>query len=153
MLNIREFELSDAQTVFNWRNEPYIVNLGSLKKTVTWDEHLNWFNNTVKGIDRKAFILEINNIPAGQIRFDLETKDSCFVSVYLIQEFSSKGYGVDFIKLGCKRIFSKWEWVKNVYALVRRDNEVGQKAFIKADFIGNYSYEDETHVSYVLTRS
>lgn|ERR1035437_1140742 len=153
MLNIREFEINDAPTVFNWRNEPYIVNLGSLKKGVTWDEHLNWFKNTLKGTDRRAFILQINNTPAGQVRFDRETQDSCFISVYLIEEFSGKGYGIEFIKLGSKKIFSEWKNIKNIYALVKMDNTVGQKAFIKADFIEDKSYQDKGHLLYVLKRT
>jgi len=151
MIKLRTVTLDDAQTIFQWRNEPYIVNLGSLRKTVIWEEHLSWMKDTVRGINRKAFIIEINNIPAGQIRFDLHSQNSCFVSVYLIKEFAGKGYGIEFIKLGCATIFLQWEQVKIIYALVRRDNEVGNKAFIKAGFLLDTTIEDIEHIGYSLT--
>lgn len=151
-LTIREFKLDDAQTVFKWRNDPYIANLGSLQRTVTWEEHIKWFNTTINGTNRKAFITEVNNLPAGQVRFDKETESACFISVYLIKEFAGNGYGVEFIKLGCKEIFLNWESLLDIYAVVRRDNKVGQKAFIKAGFKEDTVFQDETHFSFVLRR-
>lgn len=150
---LRKIKFDDAQTVFNWRNEPYIANLGTLKKTVTWEEHVNWLNNTLKETDRKAFILEIDKVPAGQVRFDRQAEEVCVISVYLIKQFWGKGYGIELIKKGCHEIFSEWKEVKSIQALVRRDNETGQKAFIKAGFIENEFLKDENHFCYVLGRS
>jgi UDP-2,4-diacetamido-2,4,6-trideoxy-beta-L-altropyranose hydrolase len=153
MIRLREIEISDVQIVFNWRNDPYIVNLGSLKKTVSWDEHMAWFKKTLTGVDRKAFILEINHMSAGQVRFDMHLENSCLISVYLIKEFSGKGYGIEFIKLGCRKIFSEWGKVKTIYALVRLDNKVGQKAFLKAGFLEDSYFQDENHIRYLIDRS
>src|SRR6476659_5833063 len=105
MIRIRNFEPGDAKIIFQWRNDPYIVNLGSLKKEVTWNEHMVWFNFTLKATSRRAFITEIEGKPAGQIRFDKETEDSCLISIYLIREYSGKGFGLEIMKLGCAKIF------------------------------------------------
>ncbi len=150
MLTIRPLNANDLYLVFNWRNDPEIVNLGSLKRSVTWDEHLIWFNTTLIGLNRKAFILEINDMPVGQIRFDKKAFDSCLISVYLSKVYSGKGYGIEFINLGCKKINSEWDQLKKIYALVRIDNIIGQKAFIKAGFIEDESNQDQNHFSFLL---
>lgn len=151
-LNIRKVNDKDVLTIFNWRNSSYIVGLGSLGLTVTWEEHLNWFNETLKENKRKAFILEVNGKAAGQIRFDQDQQSTCFISVYLSEEFSGRGYGIDFIKQGCTKLFSEWTIIKNICALVKNDNEIGQKAFVKSGFVRDVLFEDDNHLFYILKR-
>lgn len=152
MLTIREFRQEDAKLIYNWRNNPYIVNLGSLKKTVTWDEHNDWFKRTLKSETCKAYILEVDNIPAGQVRFDLETESIAFISIYLIENFSNKGLGIPFMELSRQFIFNTWPKLQFIIAIVRKENKIGQRYFLKANFIQDEQYNDLEHFGFSFRR-
>ena len=48
----------DVDLVFSWRNDPFIVALGSLQQTVTLDEHRKWFQQSLLDRHRLLFIIE-----------------------------------------------------------------------------------------------
>src|SRR5439155_13795208 len=129
--------LEDAQMVFRWRNDPFILTRGSSQSQVPRDEHLKWFNETVQGSVRKMFIILISDEEAiGQVRFDRISDEEATVSIYLLQAFTGKGYGVEVIRLACREIFKLWN-IQNVVACVRSDNPYARAAFLKAEFSDN----------------
>jgi RimJ/RimL family protein N-acetyltransferase len=136
IIKLKPLDKTDAEIVFQWRNDPFIYNLGTQQKTVEWEEHLKWINDTITNKTRKAFIILIDNIPAGQVRFDRESpgSENCVISVYLIELFTGKGYGIEAIKAGCNEIRKIWSQKLSVFAEVRKDNVNSQKAFVKAGF-------------------
>jgi RimJ/RimL family protein N-acetyltransferase len=152
MLTIKAFRYEDANLIFNWRNDPYIVNLGSLKKTVTCEEHYTWFNRTLISETCKAYILEVDHIPAGQARFDLESESIAFISIYLIEQFSNKGLGIPFMELSCQSIFKTWPNLQSIIAIVRKENKIGQRYFLKANFIQDEQYNDLEHFGFSYRR-
>lgn len=140
---LRPANLGDLDMVFRWRNDPFILAHGSLRREVEREEHQKWFAETVSGKARQMFIILEHQIlepqvtgadkAIGQIRFDRESSRECVVSVYLLQEFTGRGYGVQAIRMGCAAIFQTWD-VDRVVACVRFDNQAGRTAFLKAGF-------------------
>ena len=158
MSNFRKMVVEDAPLVYQWRNDPFIMKLGSLQQTVTWEDHFNWIKNTVEGNKRRAFILLKNSTPCGQIRFDafetdnITTEDSCVVSVYLLEQYTGKGQGVQYLKEVCAAFFQNNLNIKNIYAFVRDDNAAGQKGFEKAGFQKITNNVPEYHRGYIMQR-
>lgn len=140
----------DAAMVFSWRNDPFIASLGSLQKTVTWEEHSNWIAQVLKNPLRKAFIISVDGIPAGQIRFDKTEADEnkCIISVYLIKEFTSKGLGVKVIEEGCELIANTWSTLTEIEAYVLRTNTKGQQAFKNAGFAYMHTLSSDTELAF-----
>ncbi|MBZ5647599.1 MAG: GNAT family N-acetyltransferase [Acidobacteriia bacterium] len=153
-VSLRPATLADADLVFGWRNDPFIVARGSSQKTVSRDEHANWFQATVTGSERRMFIVEVDQQPAGQVRFDRVDGESCVVSAYLLERYTGRGLGVEAIRDGCRRIFGKWD-VQVVIACVRQDNPAGRAGFLKAGFQENSSprHCPPQHVELTLTRT
>jgi RimJ/RimL family protein N-acetyltransferase len=150
---LRPAVFKDVKMVFEWRSDPFIVKHGSSQQAVRWQEHLEWFKKTVKGDIRKMFIIEKDEHPIGQVRFDRLDEERCIISIYLLQEFTNKGYGVEAIYHGCLEIFKLWN-VQKVIACVRFDNLRAKSAFLKAKFIAkdvpNACAKD--HFTLVLSR-
>jgi len=144
----------DARMVFRWRNDPYLIARGSSQRAVTWAEHQEWFKENQRSDHRVMFIIQRGRLPLGQIRFDRLNNSSCVISVYLLEEFTHKGYGVSAIRYGCREIFNLWD-IQEVVAYVRHDNPVARLAFIKAGFIeSDPKIEDsESHYTIRLARS
>jgi RimJ/RimL family protein N-acetyltransferase len=144
----------DAEMVFEWRNDPYIVARASSQRTIRRDEHIAWFEETMKSDQRKMFIVQMGSKPIGNVRFDRIDEDNCFISAYLLEQFTGGGYGVEAIKQGYTEIFKEWD-VQKIVSCVRSDNLNGRSGFIKAGF-SEYRHADfcsEAHFTLVLHRS
>jgi RimJ/RimL family protein N-acetyltransferase len=128
--------MQDAETVFLWRNSPFIVARGSLQKMVAWEEHLQWFCETVVGSKRKLLIVLVDGQPVGQVRFDRVDDDTMAISVYLIETHTGRGLGVDAIRIGCDMLFTDLS-VARIVACVREDNVAAQSGFRKAGFVAS----------------
>lgn len=141
MVLLRLATINDAQLVFEWRNDPWIVNLGLSKKEVLWEEHYEWFKNSLKNQRRKIFIIEYENILIGQVRFEKKSVDQAEISIYLIKKYTGYGLGVVAIKKGCQEIFSLWE-INKIVAEIRSNNHSSLSAFKKAGFYSSFSQQD-----------
>jgi RimJ/RimL family protein N-acetyltransferase len=133
VIELRPATIADQDIVFRWRNDPFIVAHGSSNRAVSWEEHQNWFAETISGKSRKMFIVIDQGKPIGQIRFEHENQHDCVVSVYLLQEYTGRGYGLRVIALGCALIFDAWD-VDRIIACVRLENRAGRSVFLKAGF-------------------
>jgi len=132
-ISLRPATMSDREMVFRWRNDPFIVARGSFLREVGWEEHKTWFEEVITGNTRRMFIVHDQGNPIGQIRFDRINRQECVVSVYLLEAFTGRGWGVQAILLGCAAIFEAWD-VGRVVACVRLENRLGRSAFLKAGF-------------------
>ena len=134
MERLRPVTADDARLVFAWRNDPQIIAVGTLQRSVTWDEHEEWFKETVGGERRKMFIVQEGDEPIGQVRFERMDGGQCAISVYLLEKFTGKGLGVDAIRYGCWEICRHWN-IQKIVACVRSDNKHARSAFLKAGFL------------------
>lgn len=130
---LRPATMDDREMVFRWRNDPFILGHGSSQREVQWEEHKQWFENTIFGESRKTFIVLNQGDPIGQVRFDRQDEQTAVVSVYLLQAFTGRGLGVQAIRMGCDAIFESWV-IDRIVACVREDNLASRSAFLKAGF-------------------
>lgn len=132
-IQLRSAVLDDAEIVFGWRNLASIVEMGSLMREVTWDEHRQWFAESVNGDKRWLLIILIDDKPAGQVRFDWTNPGGAEVSVYLLPGFTGHGFGVQAIEEGCRLVLEAGRAIQ-IDAWVREDNARSLAAFRKAGF-------------------
>ena len=134
-IKVREAVLEDAEILFAWRNDPFLVSKSSSQKKVQWDGHLEWFKDTIEGDYRKIYVVCKEEQPIGQIRFDLYSKHTAIVSAYLSPEFIGKGWGKTAIHNGCLAMFFYEQWnVQIVIACIRSNNAASQYVFLKVGF-------------------
>lgn len=152
-VSLRPLTRDDARTVFEWRNMPQIVARATSGRTVAWDEHVRWIEETVSGDNRRAYIIEDSGRPVGQTRFDRNGEQSCVISVYLVPGHVGRGVGSYAITEGCRRIFADWP-ITEVIACVQDGNERGRAVFPKCWFDEYRGVErcPARHHTFVLTR-
>lgn len=155
-LSLRIAVKQDAKLIFEWRNDPWIIQKGSLNKTVTWEEHENWFLSLIDDPLRHMFIIEVDGKPAGQVRFmSMDHKSMAEISIYLMQDFINKGLGVRALKEACEQITSYLN-INHAIAYILEKNQQSKKAFLKAGFksLDHFKNIDvptlENHLIYVL---
>lgn len=132
-VTLRPAVAEDAAMVFQWRNDPFIVERGSSQRMVSWEEHSRWFHETVKGVTHRMFIVLVRGSPAGQVRFDRIGGDTCVISAYMLETYTGRGLGVEAIRRACDVLFEEWA-VATIVACVRADNRPAHTGFCKAGF-------------------
>lgn len=129
---LRDAVEEDAKLIFEWRNDPWIIERGSLNKTVTWEEHSGWFTGLLASPSSHMFIVEIDGTPAGQVRFVGENTH-VDISIYLLKEFIGGGMGVSAIRQACEKIPEILD-TKYIVAHILDGNTQSIRAFEKAGF-------------------
>jgi RimJ/RimL family protein N-acetyltransferase len=150
-ISLRPATAADAKLIFEWRNDPVIVRLGSSQREVTWTEHEEWFSQSITSGKRRIFIVQNDGVPIGQVRFDLLESSECVISAYLLTEFTGRGWGVEAMRSGCEMIFEIWP-IQSVSACVRAENKAVQSALAKVGFEEIASKAVPGHKAFQLMR-
>ena len=73
---MRRTRLKDLITYFNWVNEKEVIKSSFKSKPTGIKEHTKWFRNQIKNKKSIMFVLEVNKLPVGQIRFNIFNKQA-----------------------------------------------------------------------------
>lgn len=142
MIQLRPVTKQDKKLLFQWRNLPEIIENSAGQKPVTAKEHTKWFNELLNVKRHLAFVVAASDEDVGHLRFDV-VKDEplvCVVSIYLLKEHRSKGYGAEALRLGIEKVKEHWPTAQVVCALVAKDNRDGVRFFQKCGFSREYKY-------------
>ncbi|MDT0649645.1 GNAT family N-acetyltransferase [Autumnicola edwardsiae] len=127
-LQLRRLEDKDCLLLFEWINDPEVRRNAFNSKEINLEEHKEWFYNIRKSDYSKIYVLEQENEPIGQIRFDRE-KDYWKISYSIDRRYRGQGLGTRILELGISKIKGKFRaWVKN-------GNPKSKKVFEKLGFV------------------
>lgn len=151
-VTLRRAAAADADLVFTWRNDPFVLARGSTQRSVGAEEHRAWFAASLASAARQLWIASVGAAPAGLVRFDRGPADAAVISVYLIERYCGRGLGVIVIKEASRLAFAAWP-VEKIVAFVRTDNDGARRAFLRAGFAPE-SVENtpDAHAALVLRR-
>lgn len=134
-VSLRPATPEDADRVFTWRNDPWIVSLSTSRSTVAWREHQAWFGQMM---DRSCHLLFIVNdaegTPSGTVRVDRTVPGEAVITIYLMRDYTGRGMGPQAIALACRAAHEMWPDLIQVMARIRADNGPSIKAFTRAGF-------------------
>lgn len=133
-ISLRPAVPADEERIFDWRNRPEIVALGSSHQSVDRAKHGAWFAESLCGAVRSLYIVEVNGQPSGQIRFDWGERRRAEVSIYLLSGFTGRGLGLAALREGCRLALASGR-VDGVVARIRHENLRSRSAFVKAGFV------------------
>ncbi|NFA59979.1 GNAT family N-acetyltransferase [Clostridium sporogenes] len=130
---LRDVTEKDIDLLFNWVNDTSVRKNSFNTKIINYEEHKEWFEKKIIAEDSYMFILEINSIPVGQIRVDIQEKAG-IIDYSIDKNYRAKGYGLlILIKLEEKIIDSISELEKLV-GKVKNGNIASQQSFLKANY-------------------
>jgi RimJ/RimL family protein N-acetyltransferase len=70
MLTIRPVTYEDAQTLFEWRNDPLTRAMSRNANEIGWDSHVSWLEQRLERENPDIFICEIDGSAVGTFNFD-----------------------------------------------------------------------------------
>jgi RimJ/RimL family protein N-acetyltransferase len=153
-MHLRAATEHDVQTIFAWRNDPWIVELSARRTGVAWDQHVRWFNKVLHSGEHLLFVIEGENGGMGCVRLDRQGVAAAVVTIYLLQPYVGRGFGVAALRQACQAAFQNWSQLQTVHAYIRPENTPSLKAFAKAGFVkgGQAALGPEEPVEMILTR-
>lgn len=136
---IRLAKLEDLTLYFKWVNEPSVrknsIDTGQISLVL----HEKWFLNKLNSDNSILLVLELNEVPIGQLRFDIED-EIVLIDYSIDQEFRLRGFGNLLIQRGIDYFMkiSKNDEKDFVFrGIVKRINTASIKVFIKNGFLEN----------------
>lgn len=87
-MNIRPAQMSDADILFQWRNDPLTREMSKNRDPVSWETHIKWLAGRLARSEPHLYIAEID-CPVGTFRLDGDE-----ISYTVAPESRGKGLGL-----------------------------------------------------------
>jgi RimJ/RimL family protein N-acetyltransferase len=134
MFDFRPARMSDADTLFAWRNDP--VTRAGFRSTaeVPREDHDRWMQfNVLQGYPTHiVMIAETDEGSCGVVRFDADRRDvmSYETSVIVAPNFRGRGLGAPMLAAACANMSGC-----KLHTVVRPENAASRKTFEGAGFV------------------
>ncbi len=129
----RKVNKDDLNLLFEWVNDPLVRSNSFNTDTIAFEDHKRWFENTLLNEDRIIFILLDEDIPVGQIRFDIEG-DKAYIDYSVSKDMRGKGYGKVLLDMGVSNLKEIRPEIKTVIGLVKPENADSRNCFINSGY-------------------
>lgn len=146
----RRVRHEDCDTLFGWRNTPWLIELGASRRVVPYGEHQQWFAESLTSQKRELFIVEVLGAPVGMIRFDLLDANDAEVSIYLMPPYQGRGYGRQAF-LASAPDFMMRRGISRIIARVLPQNARSARFFENLEF-RQASFDDTLGYLFILDR-
>lgn len=131
-LTTRLAHLSDAYTLFVWANDPDVRRNSFSPEPIVWEKHLSWLQKKLSSRDCVIFILSLNGLPIGQVRYEYEN-EKAVLDYSIATDQRGKGFGTTLLKLTLTRALKHLS-AETAQAIVKCSNMSSRKALLKAGF-------------------
>lgn len=133
-IRVRAATQEDARLLWEWANDRSVRLNSFRQEAIPWDSHLQWYNNRLDSTDTRFWILEVEGIPVGHIRYDARREDeSAEISFSVAEEHRGKGYGVELIERTCELACTELG-VSKIRAVTFTSNPASSHTFLRAGF-------------------
>ena len=129
-LKLRKARLSDLDLYFQWVNDLDARQNATSVKPILYNDHCEWFSKKIISKDAYLWVLERDETPIGQIRFDIDRhKKEATISYLIAQEYRGQGIGLSIVKMGLELFFMEEKNISIIIAVVKLTNEASRKIF------------------------
>ncbi len=134
-LTIKHANTNDCIDVFNWRNDVESRRMFLISRRVTWDEHKEWFDNSLQN-PKKVLLICYDEFKekVGIIRFDIESTQT-LISINLNPVKRGKGLSGQCLKESIKFFISNYNFNSRIVAVIKEENIRSIKSFKSCGFI------------------
>lgn len=132
-LSFRPAFKDDLFIYFQWVNDLEVRKQSLNTQSILWAEHSKWFRNRIKSKNCLMKVLEVNNLPVGQIRFEINNHIA-YVAYSLDSYVRGRGWAKQLVQMGISHVMNEFPQVKTVQAIVKSENFKSKLIFKKLGF-------------------
>ena len=135
MFRIRSCEMSDAERLLDWRNDPEIRVVSFEDKPIPMESHQAWLRKKLQSPFTEVYIVENDDRkPVGQFRLEFDNQyQSVRLHLSLVPSLRGMGLGTAFIERAARLVQQRFPGIE-VFAQIKSVNHISQAAFGKAGF-------------------
>ena len=141
MLSLRKAEATDLMLYFEWRNEPAVIANSLSHNAVTLRDHRRWFQRKVNDSMACLYVIEVDSVPAGQIRFELAGTQAT-VHYSLDAGFRGRGLATPSMRRALLALRLEKSDLSDVVAEVKPANIASSRVFERLGFARD-RYDEE----------
>lgn len=153
-LRLRKAIESDTDFLFGLRNEEGVRTLSWDTDPIPYETHRAWISRSLANPRRILLIAEVNGIPVGQARYDIDDIGaSAEVSIAFLSEHRGKGFGSEALRRSAEIIFFNHPSIKTLCAHIKPENARSADFFAKAGYQKTEKIEFEGHQCIEMTKT
>jgi RimJ/RimL family protein N-acetyltransferase len=150
---LRPAEERDMKQVWEWVNDPVTRANALDSHFITWEEHRNWFRETINGWERELRIIDIEGESCGSIRLDFDADPTtALIAINIAPDSRGQGLGTQALK-EIVFIVQEFTSIGMLVAYIRPENAASKRIFEKAGYIYLTSREENGTIVDVYTLS
>jgi len=130
---IRPAGFQDAELLWLWANDPIVRANSFHPEAIPFDGHLKWYKRKVESPETRIWLLELDQVPVAQIRYDHVQGDTAEIGVSVSSEYRGKGLGTRLLQITSGMACEELN-VKCLKGVVFSSNKASARAFTKAGF-------------------
>jgi UDP-2,4-diacetamido-2,4,6-trideoxy-beta-L-altropyranose hydrolase len=124
-LTLRPAAPGDCARMFDWQRHRATRRFANQSVAPSWTEHQSWFDAKMDDSENLIYMAELDGVPSGVLRLDVDGRETWRVSIYVAPEDHGRGIGRALLELGHSI------WPRHTFtAEVLADNEVSHKLFV-----------------------
>jgi UDP-2,4-diacetamido-2,4,6-trideoxy-beta-L-altropyranose hydrolase len=130
-LSIKPCKQSDLDLVYQWSNDPLVRKNSYTSEPIEYEQHVAWFKQKLRSDKTQLFILMVNTVPAGLVRFELDDSHTV-IGLLISQDFRGNGLASPMLDQACEYYF-KFK-TSPIWAYIKKSNIASLKSFKRANF-------------------
>lgn len=131
--NIRKASASDMLSVFELSNNFEVRSNSFHQKEILLEEHKIWFKNALNNPNVYFLVVEIAEIFAGQVRYNIEPNE-CVVGISISPKFRGISLGKKILKESAEKFKKEFPEINKIFAYIKNDNLASIIIFEKAGY-------------------
>lgn len=133
-LALRAVTEDDASLLLAWANDSATRSNSFNSGPISLESHLAWFDKRLNNDRVQMFMLEIDGMPCGHIRYELDEKGDAVLSFVVSPAFRGMGIGQKLVELSRPQIAVTWVGCR-IKALTLSENKASSIIFVKTGFV------------------
>ncbi len=135
---LRRVKYSDLDLLFKWANDPVVRSNSFNTESISYNEHVKWFEEMIENPTILQFILIDDDIPVGQVRLDVDG-DEAEIGYSIGPAYRGKGYGHKILQLVLEEVKINYPSINRLISRVKADNTISNKLFVSEGYELFYS--------------
>jgi RimJ/RimL family protein N-acetyltransferase len=144
-LVLRPAEISDAELLYEWRNDAETRRMSYSSNPVSWNEHTDWLRRVLADPSEVLQIAHLDGWPVGVLRFTLRS-DGVHVSITVAPSARGRGFGRKLLGLGIDQFNSAYP-ARTYRARIKPENAASLSIFEACGFEIDFKSEEVIELS------
>lgn len=133
-LKLRKANEADALTYYVWANDPVTRASAITTKPIDLDTHLKWFKRYLSDENNYLYVLEVESLPVGQVRFDRQGEEVT-IDYSLDALVRGRKWAQEALRMGIEALLINIDRSVTLCASVKRKNIPSASTFLKLNFL------------------